>query len=96
MEVEEWVEEQLVKSKERMKEFEYKLDQLSFENQEIMSELVERKNENLILCLVVEEVILVKEEFEMKFVVVEKEFYDEIDKVQQELDEKIKMIVFFE
>lgn len=96
MEVEEWVEEQLVKSKERMKEFEYKLDQLSFENQEIMSELVERKNENLILCLVVEEVILVKEEFELKFVVVEKEFYDEIDKVQQELDEKIKMIVFFE
>lgn len=96
MEVEERVEEHLAKSKERMKELEYKLDQLSLENQEIMSELAERKNENSTLRLAVEEVTSAKEESELKSAAAEKELYDEIDKVQQELDEKTKTIASLE
>ena len=96
MEVEERVEEQLAKSMERMKELEHKLDQLSLENQEIMSELAERKNENSTLRLAVEEVTSAKEESEMKSAAAEKELYDEIDKVQQELNEKTKTIASLE
>ena len=96
MEVEERVEEKLAKNKERMKELEYKLDQLSLENQEIMSELAERKNENSTLRLAVEEVTSAKEESEIKSAAAEKELYDEIDKVQQELDEKTKTIASLE
>lgn len=46
-----------------------------------MIELVERKNENVILCVVVEEVIFFKEDCERKFGDVEKELYDEFDEV---------------
>ena len=82
--------------KERMKELEYKLDQLSRENQEIMSELAERKNENATLRLAVEEVTSAKEESEMKSAAVETELYEELDKVQHELNEKDKTIAALE
>ncbi|KAL9981911.1 hypothetical protein ACROYT_G010675 [Oculina patagonica] len=90
------VEDGLAKSKERMKELEYKLDQLSLENQEIMSELAERKNENATLRLAVEDVTTAKEESEMKSAAVEKDLYEEVDKVQQELNEKNKTIASLE
>lgn len=94
--VEKRVEETLAKSKERMKDLEYKLDQLSGENQEIMSELAERKNENSTLRLAVEEVTSAKEDSEMKSAAAEKELYDELDKVEQDLNEKTKTIASLE
>ncbi|KAJ7387122.1 hypothetical protein OS493_004087 [Desmophyllum pertusum] len=96
MDVQKRDEDKLAKSKERMKELENKLDQLSLENQDIMSELAERKNENSTLRLAVEEVTLAKEDSEMKSGAVEEDLYDELHHVQEELNEKTKTIASLE
>ncbi|PFX31719.1 hypothetical protein AWC38_SpisGene3473 [Stylophora pistillata] len=88
--------EELAESDERMKELEYKLDQLSLEHQALMTELAERKNENATLRLAVEEATLAKEGCEKKFGDAEKELHDELDEVQQELDSKKTMIATLE
>lgn len=88
--------EELAESDERMKELEYKLDQLSLEHQALMTELAERKNENATLRVAVEEATLSKEDCERKFGDAEKELYDELDEVQQELESKKNTIASLE
>ena len=83
-------------TKESVKELESKLEKMSLENQEIMSELAERKNENSTLRLAVEEMTAAKEDAEWKSGVAQKDLYDELDHVQKELDEKNTMIISLE
>lgn len=96
LEVKKRFEGELIGTKERVEELESKLEKMSLEKQETMSELAERKNENSTLRLAVEEMTVAKEDAEWKSGVAQKDLYDELDHVQKELDEKSAMIISLE
>ena len=79
---------ELTKSKEKVKELENKLEKMSLEKQQLMSELAERKNENSALRLAAEEMTVAKEDAESKSGMAQKALYDELDHMQQKLDKK--------
>ena len=87
-EVKKRLEGELTKSEEKVKELENKLEKMSLEKQQIMSQLAERKNENSTLRLAVEEMTVAKEDAESKSGTAQKALYDELDHMQQELDKK--------
>ena len=85
-------EEKFTESNDKVKELESKLEKMSLEKQEIMSELAERKSENSTLRLAVEEVTVAKEDAEIKSKAAEKDLYEELDHAQKEVNNKSKQI----
>ena len=83
---------ELQKSEENLKELLNKFEESSLRNQDVMDELVEIKNENSKLRLVLEETTLAKQSSELESRTVEKDQDHRLKPLQAELEERDKNI----